>query len=58
MELVGNGICNDEANSQGCNYDGGDCCLACANTEHCKECACHEGGEPEGLDLSCKLSFL
>ena len=54
MDLVGNGICNDEANSQGCTFDGGDCCGACVNTEDCTECVCHEGGEPEGLELSCK----
>ena len=24
--LVGNGVCNDETNIAGCNYDGGDCC--------------------------------
>ena len=46
MELIGNGLCNDEANNEGCNYDGGDCCGNCINTEHCTECLCHEGGEP------------
>ena len=51
--LVDNGLCNDEANNAECNYDGGDCCGACANTEYCTECVCHEGGEPV-LDLSCK----
>ena len=24
--LIGNGICNDEANNADCYYDGGDCC--------------------------------
>ena len=24
---MGNGYCNDETNSLGCSYDGGDCCL-------------------------------
>ena len=52
--MYANGVCNDEANNAECNYDGGDCCLACINTEDCTECVCHEGGEPEGLDLSCK----
>ena len=53
MELIGDGLCNDEANNEECNYDGGDCCGACVNTEHCTECVCHEGGEPV-LDVSCK----
>ena len=25
--LIGNGICNDETNNPGCNYDSSDCCL-------------------------------
>ena len=25
MELIGNGVCDDEANNEGCKYDGGDC---------------------------------
>ena len=53
MELIGNGVCNDEANNEGCIYDGGDCCGACANKEYCTECVCYEGGEL-ALDLSCK----
>ena len=52
-DLVGNGLCNDEANNVQCNYDGGDCCLACVNTEDCTECVCHVGGETT-FDLSCK----
>jgi hypothetical protein len=38
--LVGNGFCNDETNNPDCNYDGGDCCVANANTTACSECAC------------------
>ena len=52
MDLIGNGLCNDETNNPECNYDGGDCCVACVKRENCTECACHEGGEP-ALDLSC-----
>ena len=48
--LVGNGYCNDETNNVDCNYDGGDCCGTCVNTDQCSECACHgdiigDGGE-------------
>ena len=25
MELIGNGVCDDEANNEDCKYDGGDC---------------------------------
>ena len=57
LELMGNGFCNDEANTPGCNYDGGDCCGACVNTELCIGCICHEGGEP-AIDFSCKISVM
>jgi hypothetical protein len=38
--LTGNGFCNDEANNAECNFDGGDCCGSCVNTEFCIECIC------------------
>ena len=40
VALVGNSFCNDETNIADCNYDGGDCCGYCVNTEHCEDCAC------------------
>ena len=27
--LIGNGNCNNEANTAECNFDGGDCCSLC-----------------------------
>ena len=38
--LVGNGYCNDITNNAGCNFDGGDCCGSCINTEQCSDCEC------------------
>ena len=38
---MGNGACNDDANTAECNYDGGDCCLIPVNTELCSACTCH-----------------
>ena len=38
--FVADGICNDETNIAGCNYDGGDCCGYNINSEHCNECTC------------------
>ena len=29
LDLIGNGVCNDEANNVECNFDGGDCCGHC-----------------------------
>ena len=41
LALIGNGFCNDETNKVDCNYDGGDCCGSCANTDYCLECVCY-----------------
>ena len=40
ISVIGNGFCNDEANNPECNYDSGDCCGSCINTDYCIECAC------------------
>ena len=39
--MIGNGFCNDEANTAECNYDGGDCCGPNTNKEHCAACICY-----------------
>ena len=54
--LIGDGFCNDETNNKACNYDGGDCCGNCINTENCIECLCHDENATN-IDLSCKFSF-
>ena len=38
--FIGDGVCNDETNIAGCNYDGGDCCGYNITSEHCTECTC------------------
>merc|ERR1711934_585820 len=35
----GDGVCDDNNNNCGCQYDGGDCCGA-VNKKYCKECKC------------------
>ena len=40
LDKVGDGYCNDETNIPGCNYDGGDCCGSCINTNFCENCSC------------------
>ena len=35
--LVGDGFCNEETNNAICNFDGGDCCGVCVNTDHCSD---------------------
>ena len=34
--MIGNGVCNDEANNENCKYDGGDCCLKISSPDNCK----------------------
>ena len=38
--LIGDGYCNDEVNILDCDYDGGDCCGSCINTDLCTNCFC------------------
>ena len=38
---IGNGICQDELNNEGCSYDGGDCCGPNVVTTYCIECICY-----------------
>ena len=57
LDLIGNGVCNDETNSAECQFDGGECCATCINTEYCTECLCHAEGAPT-LDISCKYISL
>ncbi len=37
---IGNGYCQDELNNEDCAFDGGDCCMVGAYTNHCKACEC------------------
>ena len=32
----GDGVCDDNNNNKGCDYDGGDCCGAQVNKKYCK----------------------
>jgi hypothetical protein len=57
LELIDDGVCNDEVNNAGCNFDGGDCCGACVNTDLCSACVCHTEAAT-AIDLSCKFFFL
>ena len=38
--MIGDGYCNDEANNADCDFDGGDCCGSCINTDFCSNCTC------------------
>ena len=48
--MIGDGYCNDEVNIFDCDYDGGDCCGSCVNTDLCTDCSCH--GEIIGNGVS------
>ncbi len=38
--LIGDGICEDDINTEICAYDGGDCCLEEKITDLCHDCIC------------------
>ena len=38
--LLGDGVCDDVANRQWCDFDGGDCCSETADKSSCYECEC------------------
>ena len=38
---VGDGICDDQANTLECNYDGGDCCMGIKGL-YCTQCVCKD----------------
>jgi hypothetical protein len=43
-EWIGDGLCDDDANSENCQFDGGDCCLDDVVIDFCEECMCYETG--------------
>ena len=61
--MVGDGICHDEINHLGCNYDDGDCCVN-VNTDSCSDCNCLASGFitspgfPGNYDNDLDLSWL
>ena len=43
---VADGDCDDVANTEICNWDGGDCCGPNRVIDYCTECQCHETTTP------------
>merc|ERR1712196_421254 len=41
-KFKGDGYCDDDNNSGGCNWDDGDCCGEKRNIKYCKECECKD----------------
>jgi hypothetical protein len=49
---VDSGYCNDDTNTEECNYDGGDCCGTNVNRQYCFDCICYPHETCDGpLDL-------
>merc|ERR1712187_52686 len=47
----GDGVCDDDNNNKGCDYDGGDCCPNSVNggkvnKKYCKQCKCKDTTKP------------
>ena len=43
---IADGYCDDVANTEICNWDGGDCCGPNRVIDYCTECQCHETTTP------------
>jgi hypothetical protein len=43
-DWIGDGACDDDANTEVCDYDGGDCCLDPVEVTDCSICMCFETG--------------
>ena len=37
---MGDGFCDDDTNTEDCEFDGGDCCGDDRNTDYCEDCKC------------------
>ena len=37
---IGDGMCDDENNNEGCHFDQGDCCGNNAVNKYCSDCSC------------------
>ena len=45
----GDGQCDDDNNSCGCNWDGGDCCSEQASHQYCTDCTCKDPAASRAL---------
>ena len=43
-QWIGDGYCDDDINTEICNFDGGDCCGYSIDTTYCFECQCCDIG--------------
>ena len=55
LDWKGDGICDDQNNHAGCNFDGGDCCGPDADTDLCTLCQCLEKEAPLPHGKICRL---
>ena len=63
-EQIGNGLCDDAANNQDCNYDGGECCVnldvigngVCSDQTNNINCN-YDGGDSPDITLNGTVYF-
>jgi len=53
LDWKGDGICDDQNNHGGCNFDGGDCCGDNVDTDLCTQCQCLEEEAPLPEAVGC-----
>ena len=45
--FVGNGMCDDSANTEECGWDNYECCNVINQRGRCQDCACHNSGQKQ-----------
>ena len=54
--ILGDSVCDDEANNEACEFDKGDCCLSDTESKkYCEECMCKERKEQETCEVSPRI---
>merc|ERR1712172_361934 len=53
LDWKGDGVCDDENNHGGCDFDGGDCCGEDVDTDLCTICQCLEEEAPLPNAVAC-----
>ncbi len=51
VDQLGDGFCDDDANTEDCLYDGSDCCLSNPDCSYCLNCTCHKAEISSGCNL-------
>lgn len=58
LSVIGDGVCDDEADRDRCLNDEGDCCKPIIDASRCTECICNHDGIKRATDLDGYLEYV